>query len=130
MGLDVSNQLFGNFHVNWSGTRWFTIWCLDHGLPQPFIGWGGDNSGDPCRLGLRRKHNKLAKTWCVALEEMFPDIATLGKSLLKNPPKSYFKYLYPEPGSFTRKDWEPRVVAGWYALLQHGIKHGDTLQYY
>ena len=38
MGLDVGNDLFGNFHVNWAGTRWFRTWCQDEGLPDPFIG--------------------------------------------------------------------------------------------
>ena len=130
MGLDVCNNLFGNFHVNWAGTRWFRIWCLDHSLPEPFIGWeSGLNDGDRCSLGPRRKHNKSAKAWCAALEKRFPDIAALGNPLLTNPPGDFHRYLYPKD-SLQKEEWERRAVAGWYAILQHGIEHGDTLEYW
>ena len=130
MGLDVSNNLFGNFHFNWASTSWFREWCLKQGLPQPFIGWvGGLNESDRCSLGPRRKHNKSAKAWCAALEKRFPDIAALGNSLLTNPPGDFYGYLYPKD-RLRVKEWERRAVAGWYAILRHGIEHGDTLEYW
>src|SRR5687767_9281624 len=96
MGLDVSNALFGNFHLNWTGTRWFSSWCADRGLPEPFIGWvSGGNDGDPCELGQNATHTRLAKEWCEALEGQYPDIAQMGAALLENPPGDLHRYLYP-----------------------------------
>jgi hypothetical protein len=85
MGLDVGND-FGQFHLNWAGTRWFRQWCQDEGMPDPFIGWvSGDNSGDQCVLGKAR--------------------------------------------ALSDKEWERRALAAWYAILKHGVEHGDTLTY-
>ena len=129
MGLDVSNNLFGNFHLNWAGTRWFASWCFAHSLPYPFIGWeSGLNDGDRCRLGPRRTHNALAKAWCAALKETSPEIAALGEALLAAPPKDLHGYLY--PGDLPKKEWERRAVASWYAILRHGADHGDMLEYW
>ena len=138
MGLDVSNSLFGNFHLNWSGTMWFRQWCSKHGLPEPFVGWvTGGNDGDQCALGPSGEHHALAKAWCAALERQFPDIAQLGKSLLDNPVKDLFGYFYPHlaaaasnEGQLSEEECSRRVVAAWYAILRHGIEHGDVLEYW
>lgn len=133
MGLDVANNLFGNFHLNWAGTRWFSNWCGQNGLPDPFIAWGGDNSGDECRLGAGEKVNSAkAKAWCKVLEETYPDIAEMGRSLLAQPAGDVYEYLHPanlDP-DLSKTEWERRAVACWYAILRHGIERGDTLQYW
>ena len=135
MGLDVANRLLGNIHFNWAGTSWFGRWCDENGLPDPFIGWtSGDNSGDQCEL----KNHPAARAWCVALETRFPDIAELGTSLVANPPRDASEYLYPHnrtdpvhPAEHLEKDeWERRAAAAWYAILRHGVEHGDTLEYW
>src|SRR5262249_31701683 len=135
MGLDVSNALFGNFRLSWANTRWFSNWCSDRGLPEPFIGWvSGNNDGDPCELGQNATHILLARQWCKALERQYPDIAELGAGLLENPPSNFRPYLYPQysdEGTATRlsdKEWCRRAVAAWYAILLHGVEHGDTLE--
>src|SRR5712691_9281397 len=65
MGLDVDNAFFGNFHLSWTGTSWFSYWYWKHELPYPFIGWvSGDNSGDQCILGPDNPHSRLAREWC------------------------------------------------------------------
>lgn len=135
MGLDVGNQLFGNFHLNWAGTSWFRVWCGKHELPAPFIGWvRGDNSGDQCRLGLKNKHTRLAREWCCALEEKQPKIAKLGNKLMAKKGTDLWSYLYlprrrGEAHALSDKEFERRTVAAWYAILKHGIEHGDTLVY-
>ncbi len=50
----MHNALFGNLHLNWTGTgtSWFCYWCWKHELPYPFIGWvNADKFGDQCILG-------------------------------------------------------------------------------
>ena len=130
MGLDVANRLFGNFHLNWAGTRWFSNWCEQNGLPDPFIAWGGDNSGDQCRLGAGEKVNSArAKAWCKALDETHPDLAEMGRGLLAQPPVDLHAYLCPEP-RLGLLEWERRAIACWYAILRHGLESGDTLEYW
>jgi hypothetical protein len=135
MGLDISNALFGNFHLNWAGTRRFRGWCSDSGLPDPFIGWeSGGNDGDQCVLMAGSEHAKSAAIWCRALEQGFPDRAHLGAELTEHPPENLSAYLYPgwggEPAeSLSEDEWERRAVAAWYAILRHGIMQGDTLEY-
>ena len=135
MGLDVGND-FGQFHVNWPGTRWFSVWCKDHELPYPFIGWvSGDNSGDQCVLGPDNEHTRRAREWCGALEEKQPEIAKLGNKLLAMHDLDLYGYLYPHgrlagARALSNKEWERRAVAAWYAILKHGVEHGDTLEYW
>jgi len=135
MGLDISNSLFGSFHLSWAGTMWFRKWCAEQGLPGPFVGWAsGFNNGDQCFLGSGGEHNALAKDWCAALEQQCPNLMEQGKSLLKDPPKDLMAYLYtegaPNKRSLSGEEWSRRAVAVWYAILQHGIEHGDVLQYW
>ncbi|HYR88501.1 MAG TPA: hypothetical protein VE422_30760 [Terriglobia bacterium] len=135
MGLDVSNELFGNFHVNWRGTRWFSEWCSKQGLPNPFVGWeSGCNNGDQCDLAANAAHIAHAKRWFEALEETHPDLAALGKTLLENPPTDLYSYLYPHNGDgeeeLSEAEWSRRALAAWYAILRHGVEHGDILEYW
>lgn len=135
MGLDIANDLFGLFHLNWGGTIRFRNWCFKSGLPGPFIGWGGDNSGDQCRLKAGSKHAKLAEEWCRALEQGFPDLAQLGTELTQLTPDKLSPFLYTDKGKesdepLPEDEWERRFVAAWYAILRHGIAHGDTLEYW
>src|SRR6266852_2622143 len=99
MGLDVHNALFGNLHLNWTGTgtSWFCYWCWKHELPYPFIGWvNGDTFGDQCILGPDNPHSRLARAWCRALEEKQPEIAKLGGELIANHRMiDLYDYLYP-----------------------------------
>src|SRR6266403_235386 len=96
MGLDITNALFGNFHLNWAATAWFGQWCSKSDLPNPFIGWkSGCNDGDPCVLSSNSKHVQLAENWCRALEQKFPDLAKQGNELVLHPPKELRSYLYP-----------------------------------
>jgi len=133
MGLDVGNDLFGNFHVNWAGTRWFGTWCRDEGLPDPFIGWAsGDNSGDQCVLGRDNVNTGLARVWCRALEKKHPAIAELGGELIANQRMiDLHDYLYPKSRGrgLAEKEWSRRALAAWYAILKNGVEHGDTLEY-
>ena len=135
MGLDISNGLFGNFHLSWVGAGWFGDWCLESQLPSPFIGWDGCNDGDQCKLGMDKEHILLAIEWCGALEKKFPEIANLGKSLLENPPDLYL-YLYPHRKSgeldsaISEEEWGWRAVAAWYAILRRGVETGDTIEYW
>ncbi len=131
MGLDVANNLFGNFHVNWSGTRWFRAWCWKRGLPDPFIGWvSGDNSGDQCALGPGKMHSDLAGAWCSALASQHPEIAKLGDELIANQHSIHlYEYLYPKEGALKEKEWNRRALAAWFAILKHGVENGDTLEY-
>ena len=134
MGLDVGNDLFGNFHVNWAGTLWFRTWCQDEGLPDPFIGWAsGDNSGDQCVLGPENVPTDLAKVWCRALEKKQPEIAMLGDELIANQRMIVLHdYLYPKGRlgeGLAEKEWSRRAMAAWYAILKNGVEHGDTLEY-
>ena len=134
MGLDVGNDLFGNFHVNWAGTSWFREWCQDEGLPDPFIGWAsGDNSGDQCELGPDNVPTSLAKVWCRALEKKQPEIAKLGDELIANQRMIVLHdYLYPKGRlgeGLAEKEWNRRALAAWYAILKNGVEHGDTLEY-
>ena len=134
MGLDVANALFRNLHLSWGGTRVFSEYCFLRDIPYPFIGWGGLNDGDKCRLGRRRKHTGAAREWCAELEVKCPEVAKLGKELAANPPEDLYRYLYPgESGTeekLSRDEWCQRVMAAWYAILQHGITYGDTLEYW
>ncbi len=133
MGLDVANQLFGNFHLNWAGTRWFAEWCDRQQLPPPFIGWGGFNDGDPCELVPDGKHHALARAWCEAFRERCPEIAEMGTRLLADSPPDLGAYLYPRSTGgeqLSEAEWERRAAAAWYAILQHGLAQGDTLLYY
>jgi hypothetical protein len=136
MGLDISNALFGIFHLNWAGTTWFRGWCSDSGLPNPFIGWeSGCNNGDLCLLKSDTEQTRLAEEWCRALEQKIPGLAQLGKELTAHPPENLSTYLYPNRGSeseesLSEAEWERRAVAAWYAILRHGITHGDTLEYW
>jgi len=132
MGLDVANGLFGNLHLNWAGTSWFSEWCSTEGLPGPFIGWvWGDNSGDECILGPKNAHSRQANEWCQALEAKHPELAALGNELLLQQRMiELSEYLYPhDGGALPIKEWEKRAVASWYAILKHGVEHGDTLAY-
>lgn len=136
MGLDVANGLFGNFHLNWAGTRWFGDWCRERGMPDPFICWESRcNNGDLCDFDRDAKAVQLARDWCDALEGKSPEIAELGKSLLENPPAELSRYLYPHRNedagqALPEEEWSRRAVAAWYAILRHGIEHGDTLEYW
>jgi hypothetical protein len=135
VGLDVSNGLFGNFHLNWAGTRWFSVWCADRQLPYPFIGWAGLNDGDRCKLGPGKRHSRLAKQWCEALDEKVPDIAQMGRRLLADPPEDLYRFLYPRQNGnaeehLSEEEWSRRAVAAWYAILRHGFQNGDTLEYW
>ena len=136
MGLDVANTLFGNFHLNWAGTKWFRDWCAVSGLPNPFIGWEtGCNDGDQCFLLAGGKHVESTEEWCRALEQKFPDLAQLGTELTVHPPEDLSFYFYPHRGresgeSLSQGEFERRAVAAWYAILRHGITHGDTLEYW
>jgi hypothetical protein len=135
MGLDVTNELFGNFHTNWAGASWLQTWCAQHQLPQPFIGWeSGGNNGDRCRLGENQTHNLLAVEWCKALKKKFPEIANLGKSLFEKPPTDLYSYLYPHKSDGTEEisddEWSRRAIAAWYAILRNGVEHGDILEYW
>lgn len=136
MGLDISNALFGNFHLNWAGTAWFRNWCSKSGLPNPYIGWeSGFNDGDQCLLKSDSRQTRLAEEWCRALEQGFPDLAQLGKELAVNPPEDLRTYLHPHTGEdsgepLSEVEWERRAVAAWYAILLHGITHSDTLEYW
>ena len=136
MGLDVSNGLFGNFHVNWAGVRWFSSWCAEQGLPQPFIGWeSGLNNGDECDFDRSETHIRLATEWCEALAEKSPEIAKLGTSLPENPPENLNGYLFPRKGEGAKdalsvEEWNRRAVAAWYAILRHGVEHGGILEYW
>jgi hypothetical protein len=133
--LDVSNELFGNFHVNWAGTRWFSAWCVDYELPYPFIGWvSGCNDGDQCELGTDNEHTRRAREWCRGLEEKHPEIAELGNELRAKQDMDLSAYLYPHNAlgkahALSEEEWELRAVAAWYAILKNGIEHGDTLAY-
>src|SRR6266849_3128412 len=83
MGLDVVNAPFGNFHLSWAGTRWFSEWCYEHDLPNPFVGWvSGCNDGDQCVLGPGCIHTQDAREWCDAFETKFPDMARMARELL------------------------------------------------
>ncbi len=129
MGLDVGND-FGQFHLNWAGTRWFRKWCQDEGMPDPFIGWvSGDNSGDQCVLGPDNVHTDLARVWCRALERQHPAIAKLGGELIANQRRNLYDYLYPEGKDLEEEEWSRRALAIWYAILKYGAEHGDTLTY-
>lgn len=136
MGLDISNALFGNFHLNWAGTAWFRGWCSDSGLPNPYIGWeSGCNNGDQCLLKSDPTQIQLAEKWCRALEQKFPDLAQLGTELTVHPPEDLRTYLHPHTGEgsdepLSEDEWNRRAVAAWYAILRHGITHGDTLEYW
>ncbi len=137
MGLDVTNSLLGNYHFSWRGAGSFCEWCAEYGLPEPFVGWDGCNDGDQCVLGSRRQHNALAKEWCVALEQRFPDAARLGKQLLEMNPEELHAYLYGPSNSGTSnerqlsaEEWLRRDAAAWYAILRHGIENGDILEYW
>lgn len=81
------------------------------------------------------KYVKPADVWCRALEQTFPDLAQLGTELTAHPPEDLSIYFYPTWGretgeSLSEDEWSRRVVAAWYAILQHGIRHGDTLEYW
>ena len=129
MGLDVGND-FGQFHLNWAGTRWFRKWCQDEGMPDPFIGWvSGDNSGDQCVLGPDNVHTDLARVWCRALERQHPAIAKLGGELIAKQRRNLYDYLHPEGKDLDEKEWSRRALAAWYAILKNGAEHGDTLAY-
>jgi len=137
MGLDVHNALFGNFHLNWTGTgtSWFCYWCWKHELPYPFIGWvNGDKFGDQCILGPDNPHSRLARAWCRALEEKQPEIAKLGGELIANHRMiDLYDYLYPN-GQLGKglevQEWNRRALATWYAILRNGTEHGDILEYW
>jgi len=137
MGLDVHNALFGNLHLNWTGTgtSWFCYWCWKHELPYPFIGWvNADKFGDQCILGPDNPHSRLARAWCRALEEKQPEIAKLGGELIANHRMiDLYDYLYPN-GQLGKglevKEWSRRALAAWYAILKNGAEHGDTLEYW
>ena len=124
MGLDVGNARFGNFHLNWAGTRWFGNWCGDHELPNPFIGWeSGCNNGDQCVLGPDNDHTRLAREWRRALEKKHPELAKLGNELLAMQEIDLYDYLYPdakkgEAHALSQYEWERRAVAAWYAILK------------
>jgi len=134
MGLDVGSGFFGVFHVNWAGSRWFREWCRKEGLPDPFIGWvSGDNSGDECILGPKNAHSRQAKAWCRALVEVHPELAELGNELiLRQRMIDPYEYLYPggrDSNALSEEEWSRRAIALWYAILKHGVEHGDTLAY-
>jgi hypothetical protein len=136
MGFDVDNAFFGNFHFNWEGTSpiWFSYWCWRHELPNPFIGWvNGDKFGDLCILGPDNEHTRLAKEWCRALEEKQPEIAKRGGELIATQERiDLSEYLYPHLGeahALSQDEWSRRAVAAWYAILKHGVEHGETLTY-
>ncbi len=137
VGLDVDNGLLGNFHLSWTGTRWFSNWCKEQDLPYPFIGWvTGDNSGDQCELGPDNEHTRLAKEWCEGLEEKHPEIAKLGTVLITaQDTVDLWDYLYPHGTQgnvlplLSEEEWNRRAVASWYAILKHGVEDGDTLAY-
>ena len=127
---------FGQFHLNWAGTRWFRKWCQDEGMPDPFIGWAsGDNSGDQCDLGPDNVHTGLARVWCRALEKKHPELTKLSNKLIANQRTlELYTYLYPHKAGgkahpLSEKEWERRAIAAWYAILKYGIKHGDILEY-
>src|SRR5712664_2728606 len=135
MGLDVLNAPFGNFHLSWTGTSWFSEWCDEHDLPNPFIGWvSGCNDGDQCVLGPGGIHTRHAPEWCDAFETKFPDIARMGRELLAGGSKNLDEYLFPhrvdagEP--LTEHEWSRRALAAWYAILRNGVERGDTLEYW
>jgi len=136
MGLDVFNGLFGNFHLNWAGTSWFSKWCAERGLPDPFIGWeSGCNNGDQCHLGPGATHTPFAREWCEALDEKVPDVARLGRQLLADPPDDLHQYLYAHArgdngAALSEPEWERRAVAAWYAILRHGLQQGGALEYW
>jgi hypothetical protein len=131
MGLDVANALFGSFHVSWGGARGLSVWCMENGLPYLFIGWeSGFNDGDRCRLGPGRKHQKEAQEWCTRLEEKVPEVAEIGRQLLEYPPDDLYMFLYPTEQPQPAAEFGRRAIAAWYALLQNGIKHRDTLEYW
>src|SRR5438874_1578260 len=134
MGLDVTNALFGNFHLSWAGTRWFGQWCDEREVPDPFIGWEtGGNNGDPCLLGPCQKHTDLAVEWCAALKRKEPTIAAMGQKLLLKPPEDFRRYLYStitDQSDGPSEELQQRIVAAWYAILRYGIEQGDTLFYW
>ncbi len=133
----MHNALFGNFHLNWTGTgtSWFCYWCWKHELPYPFIGWvNGDKFGDQCILGPDNPHSRLARAWCRTLEEKQPEIAKLGGELIANHRMiDLYDYLYPN-GQLGKglevQEWNRRALATWYAILRNGTEHGDILEYW
>ena len=137
MGLDVHNALFGDLHLDWTGTgtSWFCYWCWKHELPYPFIGWvNGDKFGDQCILGPDNPHSRLARAWCRTLEEKQPEIAKLGGELIANHRMiDLYDYLYPN-GQLGKglevQEWNRRALATWYAILRNGTEHGDILEYW
>jgi hypothetical protein len=103
-------------------------------MPDPFIGWvSGDHSWDQCVLGPDNVHTGLARVWCRALERQHPAIAKLGDELIANQSTiNLYAYLYPKirlGKGLGEKEWSRRALAAWYAILKHGVEHGDTLTY-
>jgi hypothetical protein len=135
--LEITNGFLGSFYLTWPEAYWFTEWCKDGGLPDPFIGWvSGANAGDQCELGSDNEHTRLAKEWCRALEEKQPEIAHFGNGLLEGMDAADFLLpgkgsLYPDQylNAFSGNAWNRLNVAKWYAILKNGIGHGDTLAY-
>ncbi len=133
----MHNALFGDLHLDWTGTgtSWFCYWCWKHELPYPFIGWvNGDKFGDQCILGPDNPHSRLARAWCRTLEEKQPEIAKLGGELIANHRMiDLYDYLYPN-GQLGKglevQEWNRRALATWYAILRNGTEHGDILEYW
>jgi hypothetical protein len=96
--------------------------------------WCVATSGDQCVLGPDNVHSGLARVWCRALDKKHPAVAKLGDELMAMPEMDLFDYLHPdatqgEAHALSEDEWSRRAVAAWYAILKHGIEHGDTLAY-
>lgn len=76
MGLDITSKK-DYMRFNWTGASGFESWCESNGLNEPFMFWGGDNSGDEVNP-TDDDHKKEMRAWVKKFERVYPSWGTMG----------------------------------------------------
>lgn len=136
MGLDITSSNNDYMRFNWSGCTAFLNWCDSNKLPEPFIAWTGDNSGDELNLHDNKKHIKMAKEWMKKFKEKYPQLVTKQKPGQKT--QLLIWGIWPwkkenENIEETKKriadNFELGQAVAWYNMLQEAIKNKTIISY-
>jgi len=136
MGLDIMASNNDYMRFNWTGSCEFMNWCVSNELPEPFIAWGGDNSGDELNLADNNDHIKKAKEWMKTFKKAYPALVTEdkpGKRL-----QNFVWGVWPwNRDNDTIESLNKRIqdnyylgeAAAWYRMLQGAIKNKAIITY-
>lgn len=121
MGLDITSKK-DYIRFNWAGASGFASWCGDNGLNEPFMFWGGDNSGDEVNP-QDDDHKQEIRAWVKKFEQVFPTWGVMGTG------ETMQNLIWNTPENDDEDEYYKLMAVAWYWFLKDKLRSKESFFY-